>query len=351
MVAVAAPAKVLVSGANGYLAVWVVEKYLEAGYSVRGTVRSLTKSAFLKDTFAKYADRFELVAVEDITKEGAFDEAVKGVDVVVHTASPFHLNAVEPDELIVPAIRGTVSILTSVLKCGTSVKRVVLTSSIVAVFEVPSNPTPRIFDEQSWNNLAVRVVKEKGNQSSSFTIYQASKTLAERAAWDFVAEHKNEISWDLVALNPPWIFGLSRTPAPTVDDVNTSQREVYDTLVGARTGAQLKVQSNWVHVQVIAEAHVRATSSATTGGERIIVRSGPFFYQGLCTLVDAAAELGLSGIHRGDPEAIKGAPILISYATTKAEELLGLTQVTPLKDMVSESVEDFKARGYPGFTA
>ena len=97
MVAISSPAKVLVTGANGYLATWVVKKYLEAGYSVRGTVRSLSKSTFLNDKFAHYGDRFELVVVDDITKDGAFDEAVKGVDAIAHTASPFHYKATEPD--------------------------------------------------------------------------------------------------------------------------------------------------------------------------------------------------------------------------------------------------------------
>jgi hypothetical protein len=97
MVAIPSPAKVLVTGANGYLATWVVKKYLEAGYSVRGTVRSLSKSAFLNDKFARYGDRFELAVVEDITKDGAFDEAVKGVDAIAHTASPFHYKATDPD--------------------------------------------------------------------------------------------------------------------------------------------------------------------------------------------------------------------------------------------------------------
>ena len=97
MVAVSPVAKVLVTGANGYLAVWVVKKFLEAGYSVRGTVRSLAKSSFLKDTFSNYGDRFELVVVEDITKDGAFDDAVRGVDAIAHTASPCHHKATHPD--------------------------------------------------------------------------------------------------------------------------------------------------------------------------------------------------------------------------------------------------------------
>jgi hypothetical protein len=99
MVAISSPAKVLVTGANGYLATWVVKKYLEAGYSVRGTVRSLSNGAFLNDKFAHYGNRFELVVVEDMTKGGAFDEAVKDVDAIAHTASPFRYNlkATNPD--------------------------------------------------------------------------------------------------------------------------------------------------------------------------------------------------------------------------------------------------------------
>src|SRR6266403_2517915 len=150
MVAISSPAKVLVTGANGYLATWVVKKYLEAGYSVRGTVRSLSRSAFLNDKFSHYGDRFELVVVEDITKDGAFDEAVQGVDAIAHTASPFHYKSTNPDgmseslwvlvlvingytDLIIPAVRGTTSILNSALKHGSTLKRLILTSSVAAV--------------------------------------------------------------------------------------------------------------------------------------------------------------------------------------------------------------------------
>lgn len=346
MVAVSPPAKVLVTGANGYLAVWTVKKYLEAGYSVRGTVRSLAKSAFLKEQFAEYGDRLELVAVEDITKDGAFDEAVKGVDVIAHTASPFHYNAIEPDELIVPAVHGTTSILNSALKHGTGVRRIVLTSSVAAVRE--DSPTPRSYDETNWNNAAVAAVASKGSAAGPVTIYLASKTLAERAAWEFVAAHKAELAWDLVVINPPWVFGPSLGPAPTIDDINTSQREIYDTLSGARTGAQLRTQANWVHVSVAADAHVRATHAAAAGGERIIVRSGYLFYQ---DILDAAAELGIPNVPRGEPYSTVNLPRLSTLVTTKAEDLLGLKATIPLKELVEESVKDFKARGYPGFTA
>ena len=86
MPAVPAPARVLVSGVNGYVGTWVAETYLSEGYSVRGTVRSVARAGkHLRDTFEKYGDKFELVEVADITVPGAFDEAVKGIDVVAHT--------------------------------------------------------------------------------------------------------------------------------------------------------------------------------------------------------------------------------------------------------------------------
>ena len=109
-------------------------------------------------------------------------------------------------DLIVPAVRGTTSILNSALKHGSTVKRVILTSSGVAVREATT--VPRVFDESNWNNAAMDAVKTKNSGIPPFVAYMASKTLAEKAAWEFVAAHSSEIPWDLVALNPPLILGV-----------------------------------------------------------------------------------------------------------------------------------------------
>ncbi|KAG8762779.1 methylglyoxal reductase (NADPH-dependent) gre2 [Ceratobasidium sp. 428] len=108
MPAIKAPATVLVTGASGFIAIWVCKAFLEAGYTVRGTVRSASKGDYLVDLLK--SDKFSYVIVEDIAKDGAFDEAVKGVDAVAHTASPFHFEADDPQELIEPAVKGTVGI-------------------------------------------------------------------------------------------------------------------------------------------------------------------------------------------------------------------------------------------------
>jgi nucleoside-diphosphate-sugar epimerase len=140
----------------------------------------------------------------------------------------------------------------------------------------------------------------------------------------------------------------SLSPAPKVDDINTSQRQIYDTLTGARTGEQLRGQSNYVYVSVAAEAHVRATHAAAAGGERIIVSSGYFFYQ---DFLDAAAELGIPNVARGEPYSSANITKNTNIVSTKSKDLLGLDGTVPLKDVIEESVKDFKARGYPGFTA
>lgn len=95
--------------------------------------------------------------------------------------------------------------MNSALKHGSALKRLILTSSVAAVRE--DTTVPRAFDESNWNNSSVEAVKMKGSAVGPVVIYLASKTLAEKAAWEFVASHKSEISWDLVAINPPWIFG------------------------------------------------------------------------------------------------------------------------------------------------
>ena len=119
-----------------------------------------------------------------------------------------HLSVVDDQtysDLIIPAVQGTTSILNSALKHGDALKRFVLTSSGVAILEVTA--VPRVFTENNWNEAAVEAVKTKGSAAGPFVMYCASKTLAEKAAWEFVGTHKSEISWDLAVVNPTLILG------------------------------------------------------------------------------------------------------------------------------------------------
>ncbi|KAI0056652.1 D-lactaldehyde dehydrogenase [Artomyces pyxidatus] len=332
---VTAPAKVLVTGANGFIAAWIVRTLLESGYTVRGTVRSASKGEHLKALFASFKERFEVVTVDDITKDGAFDEAVKGIDLVEHTASPFRLNATEPDELIVPAVQGTVGILESIKKHGTSVKRVVITSSSAAI-TIPSTE-PVTYDESSWNNPAIQKVKELGAAAGPGPIYLASKTLAEKAAWEFVEKNKSSISWDLVTLNPPYVYGPPIHEVTSLKELNTSMDGFYKAVVeGAQDAAALASNSgSWIDVRDIAKAHVLAGEKAEAGGQRIIVSAGAYYWQDIVDVANSITPAPLPNLVKGNPGATKGKQVVIQYDASKLGRVLGL-KPRPLEDTVRD---------------
>ncbi|THH17591.1 hypothetical protein EW146_g3264 [Bondarzewia mesenterica] len=345
MPAVAPPSKVLVSGANGYIAAWVARTLLEKGYSVRGTVRSASKGDHLKKLFAQYGDKFELVVVEDITKEGAFDEAVKGVDLIFHTASPFHFNVTEPDELIVPATKGTVSILESAKKYGSSVKRIVVTSSCAAV--IKPSATPAVWDETSWNEPAIEEVKEKGRNAQLISMYRASKTLAEKAAWEFVEKNKSSIGWDLVVLNPPFVFGPPIHEVQSLSSLNTSMQEFFNAVVkGTKDNKTLQtVGSAWVDVRDLGLAQVLAGEKEEAGGERIIVSAGPYYWQEIVDVANSISPPPIANLVKGNPGSTKGVEYMLNYNTSKCDRILGV-KLRTMKEMINDCLVDFKERGY-----
>ena len=177
-----AGSKVLVTGASGFIAVHVVHEALKAGYQVVGTVRSSEKGEYLKQLFQKqYPGKFSYTIAEDLEAPGAFDESVKGVQAVLHTASPFHFAAEGKalDALVNPAVNGTLSVLGSIKKHGHEVQRVVITSSYAAILD-SSRPAPVEYTEKDWNESSAVNSKRDGNKQDSVDAYRASKTLAEQ---------------------------------------------------------------------------------------------------------------------------------------------------------------------------
>ncbi|KZT23515.1 D-lactaldehyde dehydrogenase [Neolentinus lepideus HHB14362 ss-1] len=340
------PSKVLVTGANGYIAIWVVRRLLEKGYSVRGTVRSDSKAEHLRQLFSEYEGKHEVVVVEDITKEGAFDEAVKGVDAIEHIASPLHLHADDPNEFIEPAVRGTLGVLQSALK--TNVKRIVVTSSTAAVMEVLTSP--RKFSEIDWNQQALKEVEEKGRDALLMDKYRASKILAEKAAWEFVNENKASIGWDLVVLNPPYVYGPVIHHVPSPEQINASMAEFYNTILkGVKDTSQLASLGDcWIDVRDLALAHVLAIEKEQAGGNRFIVSQGPYKWQ---DFVDAAHKAGVypeSAIPKGGLSSGYAASVthLIDYDTSKAARVLGMDKYISKEECTKDCLEDFKKRGW-----
>ncbi|KAI0746584.1 NAD(P)-binding protein [Daedaleopsis nitida] len=334
--------KVLVTGANGYVAVWVVKTFLDHGFSVRGTVRSESKAPYLRNLFKSHGKKFEVVIVEDITKDGAFDEAVKDVDAIVHTASPFHFKAEDPAEVIDPAVRGTTGILKSALAHAPSVKRIVVTSSCASVFSIL--PEPRELSELDWNEGHIAEVKEKGKDASAMAKYCASKTLAERAAWEWVEAHKGEIGWDLVVLNPPYVFGPFLHEVDKPENLNESARDWYETVVkGTKDDETLATWGScWVDVRDLALAHTLAISKQEASGERIIISAGSFKYQDFLNVAHAVYPQLPAGNTSYDPAK---AVHMLTYAPQKQEKLLGIKFKT-IEEMTKDTIEDFKARDW-----
>ncbi|RPD79313.1 NAD(P)-binding protein [Lentinus tigrinus ALCF2SS1-7] len=341
--------KALVTGANGFVAVWVVQDLLEHGFAVRGTVRSESKATYLHDRFKAYGDKFEVVIVPDMAVEGAFDEAVEGIDAILHIASPVTADVDDPDDLILPAVNGTESVLQSALKHRATVKRVLYMSSCAAVY----NPPPpghasftRVLDETVWNEYSPALVREKGRDAPGLEKYRASKTLAERAAWELyeTEQAKGNLGWDLVTLLAPLVFGPIIHEAPTLERFGGTPRMWYNNVVkGALQGEALtKYGAEWVDVRDLARAHVLGLTSPEVGGQRFIIRGGPYLWQQFVDVARRYAEQ----IPAGDPSyKPENAVYMSRYTSEKSKKVLGLEYRT-LEEMTKDIIEDLRSRGW-----
>jgi len=241
---------VLVTGGSGFLGGWCVIELLRRGYSVRTTVRSLSREAQVRAAVGSEVDPGDRMTVlaADLTRDEGWAEAVRGCDYVLHVASPFPpKQPKDPDELIVPAREGTLRVLRAALDAG--VKRVVVTSSVAAVRADGSEPRP--LDERDWTDP----------DSPGLTPYLRSKTIAERAAWDLVRERGEQDR--LAVVNPGAILG------PVLnDDLSYSLQAVQRLLKGVPGAPRLGFSV--VDVRDVADLEIRAMTAPEAGGERFI---------------------------------------------------------------------------------
>ncbi len=186
---------ILITGISGFIAKHCAVEMLRAGYRVRGTVRSLAKGDAVRATLAKHCDVSKLEFVEaDLLSDKGWDEAARGVYGVLHLASPFIIGAPkDPQELIRPAVEGTMRVLKAAIAAGAS--RFVQTSSIAAIMAGHGYTRTMPFTEDDWTNL----------NGPDVSAYQKSKTLAERAARDYLAQTKADIHY--ASVNPGFVLG------------------------------------------------------------------------------------------------------------------------------------------------
>ncbi|TGX52182.1 aldehyde reductase [Sphingomonas gei] len=248
---------VLVTGGSGFVGSHVILQLLAAGHRVRTTVRNMSREPDVRATLARAGadagDRLSFFAA-DLEKDMGWAEAVAGCDYVHHVASPFPpAQPKDANELIRPAREGTLRVLRAARDAW--VKRVVVTSSFAAIgYGHGQSDTP--YTEEDWTDPDGPAVQP----------YMKSKTLAERAAWEFVAREGEGM--ELAVVNPVGIFG------PALNgDLSTSVFLVKTMLEGRMPGTP-RLYLGAVDVRDVADLHLRAMTDPAAAGERFLAVAG-----------------------------------------------------------------------------
>ncbi|KHN74926.1 Dihydroflavonol-4-reductase [Toxocara canis] len=304
-------ARVLVTGASGFLGIHCVQQLLREGYTVRGTVRDVKNQVKIEPLRElEGGDKVELVEA-DLEDDKGWTDAVKGCTYVLHVASPFPI--VADESIIKTAVDGTLRVLRAAAQ-ELSVKKVVLTSSCAAINEGHDDPE-RIFNEDDWTNVNSKLVPN----------YSKSKTLAEKAAWDFVRD----------------------TPAVPY------------------------VEIGMVDVRDVVFAHIKSLRESRSDGERILVTAQPSIsFMEIANVL--RKEFGPQGYYlprfqvpyavlwlysffdREARELLVRVGHQVHFDTTKAETLLGMKFMDPKQSLIEMAYDVIergmapKRRGYHG---
>ncbi|HEV7651984.1 MAG TPA: NAD-dependent epimerase/dehydratase family protein [Actinophytocola sp.] len=246
---------VLVTGGSGYVGGWCAAELLRRGYEVRTTVRSPGRERAVADAVSAAVDPAGRLsfAVADLTSDDGWAAAVKDVDYVLHVASPLGITGTDPDALVAAARGGTLRVLRAATAAG--VRRVVLTSAANAA-SPSSYATEGVTDETLWTDPG----------DPSLIPYRRSKTLAERAAWDFMAEHGAEHrgATELTTVLPGAVFGPILSTS-TIGSVDIVRRMLSGAMIGVpRIGFEI------VDVRDLADVHIRAMTAPAAAGERFL---------------------------------------------------------------------------------
>lgn len=246
---------VLVTGGTGFIAQHCILALLDAGYRVRTTLRTMAREAevrrHLQAGGAEPGDRLSFV-VADLGEDRGWAEAVSGCLYVLHGASPTPSgDQVSEDDWVRPAVEGNLRVLRAARDAG--VKRVVLTSAFGAV-GMGHKPMKRPFDETDWTDL-----------NGDVALYQKSKTLSERAAWEFIAAEGRGL--ELAAVNPTAVLG------PVLGADYSHSIRMIKNLMDGLPGCP-KVNSGFVDVRDVADLHLRVMTDPAANGERFLAIAG-----------------------------------------------------------------------------
>ena len=337
--------RVLLTGASGFIAAHVLDILLQRGHSVVATVRSQDKADFLNKAHNNPGkDKLDFAIVEDISKEGAFADAVKSdppFDAVIHTASPFHFNIENSvqEDLLDPAITGTTDILKQVKKSAPSVKRVVITSSFASIVDGNKGSAPdKVYTEDDWNPITEDEATENAANG-----YRASKTFAERASWDFIEQQNPNFS--LAAMCPPLVLGPIVHYLNSLDRLNTSNQRVLKMIRG-ETKEELPAGAPFLFVDVrdIAMCHVLAMEKEDAANKRFFTTAGHFSSREVADII----RKNFKEYQDALPKDAKGGDYpkegIYDADATRTEKVLGV-KWTPLETTIVDLVKSLQKAG------
>jgi len=338
--------RVLLTGGSGFIAAHVLDVLLEHGHSIVTTVRSQEKADKIKEAHPGVPKtKLDFAIVEDIAQEGAFDKAVISdppFEAVIHTASPFHFNVTDTKkDLLDPAVLGTTGVLKSIKKSAPAVKRVVITSSFASIIDgSKGNSIPKkTYSEADWNPVTLEQALQ--NPSNG---YRASKTFAEKAAWEFLEKEKPNFT--LSTICPPLVLGPIVHYLNSLDALNTSNQRIRNLITGQYkheipdTGTFI-----WVDVRDLALAHVRAIELDEAANKRFFVTAGYFSNKEIADIIrknfpEYKDKLPSPETKGGDyPEAG-----VYKYDNSRSLKVLGL-KYRPLEESIVDTVKSLKAVG------
>ena len=330
--------KVLVTGATGYIGLHCVQQLLNQGYAVNGSVRSPERKEEVFEALQKHntpTENLNLFTL-NLTEDDGWDEGMEGCDYLLHVASPIALENHNEDFFVKPAVAGVKRAFKYAKKHN--VKKVVLTSSVAAIFDTLEEKTD--YDETDWSDP----------ENPSISHYAKSKTLAEKAAWDFVDNEDNP--FELAVINPALVIGPSLS-----GDLGESNKAIAMVTTGKMPVA-VPLQFGYVDVRDVAAAHLLAMQNSNSNGERFALAEKDLWYKDVAKvlrdngfdkaptfnvpvwlakiLANFSKELKVTLPYLGRVRSVKN--------TTKAKDILGWNP-RPAEESIIDIAEQIKEMG------
>ncbi len=263
--------KVLVTGASGFIAEHCIIELLKNGYSVKGSLRSMNREQEVRDAVKTETDDTKLEFCKlDLLEDDGWEDAMWDCDYLMHVASPFVIeDPKDENELIKPAKEGTLRALNAAKKAG--IKRVVLTSSVAAVNSHMMSGTS---DHTTWTDINSKYV----------TPYQKSKTIAERAAWDFYNNQDNSNKMELAVINPGGVMGPQLG-----NDLGGASTQIVSQLISGKFPMIPALSFPFIDVRDVAILHLKAMTTPDADGKRFIAaHSEPTWMYQVAEVLSAA---------------------------------------------------------------